>query len=78
MFVLIPYAFFKQIMLILILIDVQYSQKAVCRFEKGSNSQNHFSLGPHHLVKEMPPPEKFASSPSSLNTIWKTQYNFVL
>ena len=65
-------------MLILILIDVRYSQKAVCSFEKGSNSQNHSSSGPHHLVKEMPPPEKFPSSLLSLNTIWKTQYNFLL
>ena len=45
-------------MLILILIDVQYSQKAVFSFEKSSNSQNHFSSGylppvnpPSHLSK---------------------------
>ena len=38
-------------MLILILIDVQYSQKAVFSFEKGSNCQNHSSSGSHHLLK---------------------------
>ena len=37
-------------MLILILIDVQYSQKAVYRFEKGSNRQNK-SSGSLHAVK---------------------------
>ena len=35
-------------MLILILIDVQYSQKAVFSFEKGSNCQNHSSSGSLH------------------------------
>ena len=32
-------------MLILILIDIQYSQKAVSSFEKGLNHQNHSSSG---------------------------------
>ena len=40
-------------MLILILIDVQYSQNAVFSFEKGSNHQNHSSSS-HHLVKKFP------------------------
>ena len=40
-------------MLILILIDVQYSQNAVFSSEKGSNNQNH-SSGFHHLVKKFP------------------------
>ena len=40
-------------MLILILIDVQYSQKAVFSFEQGSNGQNH-SSGSHHPVKKSP------------------------
>ena len=35
-------------MLILVLIDVQYSQKAVLSFEKGSNRQNQFSSGSLH------------------------------
>ena len=39
-------------MLILILIDVQYSQKTVFSFGKGFNGQNHSSSGSHHLVKK--------------------------
>ena len=42
-------------MLILILIDVQYSQKAVFSFEKGLNLQNRSSSGSLHLVKKFPP-----------------------
>ena len=42
-------------MLIFILIDVQYSQKAVFSFEKGSNQQNHSSSGSLHLVKKFLP-----------------------
>ena len=38
-------------MLILISIDVQYPQKGAFRFEKGSNHQNHSSLGSLHLVR---------------------------
>ena len=41
-------------MLILILIDVQYSQNAVYSFEKDSNNQNH-SSGSYHSVKKLPP-----------------------
>ena len=41
-------------MLILILNDVQYSQKAVFSFEEGSNCQNHSSSGSLHLVKKIP------------------------
>ena len=41
-------------MVILILIDVQYSQNAVFSFEKGSNCQNHSSSGSHHPVKKFP------------------------
>ena len=40
-FVLISYSFETQIMLILILIDVQYSQNAVFSFENFSNRQNY-------------------------------------
>ena len=40
-------------MLILILVDIQYSQKAVFSFEKGSNHQNQ-SLGSLHPVKKFP------------------------
>ena len=42
-------------MLLLILIDVQYSQKAVFSFEKGLNSQNHSSSGSLHPVKKVSP-----------------------
>ena len=53
-FVLIPNSFKTHIMLILILIDVQYSQNAVFSFEKFWNRQNHSSSGSHHLVKKSP------------------------
>ena len=53
-FVLISYSFETQIMLILILINVQYSQNAVFSFEKFSNRQNHSSSDSHHLVKKSP------------------------
>ena len=53
-FVLISYYFETQIMLILILIDVQYSQNTVFSFEKFSNRQNHSSSSSHHLVKKSP------------------------
>ena len=39
-------------MLISILIDVQYSQKAVFSFEKGLNRQNHSSSGSLYTVKK--------------------------
>ena len=61
-------------MLILILIDVQYSQKAVFSFEKGLNGQNHSSSGSHHLVKKIHL-SKISDSPlypQLLTTIWKT------
>ena len=41
-------------MLILTLIDVQYSQKAVISFEKGSNPQNHSSSSLHPAKKILP------------------------
>ena len=50
-------------MLILILIDVKYSQKAVFSFEKGSNGQNHSSSGCYLLVKKSPP-TKFLIAPT--------------
>ena len=51
-------------MLILILIDVQYSQKAVFSFEKGSNCQKHSYSGSLHMVKNLPPaPVKFPIPP---------------
>ena len=56
-------------MLILILIDVQYSQKAVFSFEKGSNDQNHFSSDSHHAVKKFSPRGKI--SDSDLNNLFQ-------
>ena len=41
-------------MLVLILIDVQYSQNAVFSFEKSLNRQNS-SSDSHHLAKKIPP-----------------------
>ena len=46
-------------MLILVLVDVQYSQKAVLSFEKGSNRQNQFSSGSLHSVDHPPRLLKF-------------------
>ena len=40
-FILTLYSLYTQVMLILILINVQYSQNAVFSFEKGLNDQNH-------------------------------------
>ena len=42
-------------MLILILIDVRYLQKAVFSFEKGMNFQNHSSSGSLHPIKKFSP-----------------------
>ena len=59
-------------MLVLILIDVQYSQKSVSSFKKGLNGQNHSSPGSHCPVKIFPP-AKFLIPPSPfLIAIWKT------
>ena len=57
----------------LILIDVQYSQKAFFSFEKGWNSQNHSSSGSHLLIKKFPLPSKISEFPHPpLTTICKT------
>ena len=45
---------YTQVMLILILIDVQYSEKAVFNSEIASNCENHSYSGSHHLVKNFP------------------------
>ena len=71
--------------MILILIDVQYSQKAVISFQKGSNGQNQSFSGFQHLVEKSPPPphRKILISPilggggifpppPTFNAIWKT------
>ena len=51
-FVLISYSFETQVMLILILIVVQYSQNAVLSFAQFLNRQNYSSWGSHRLVKK--------------------------
>ena len=61
-------------MLISILFDVQYSQKPIFSFEKGSNGQNHSSPGSHHLVKKSPPLQQNFWSPlllPSLTAFWE-------
>ena len=72
-------------MLILILTDVQCSQKAVFSFEKSLNRQNHSSSGSHHLVKKISP-RKISDSPRGgeggglphppLTAIWKTLHGY--
>ena len=48
---------YLKVMLILILIDFQHSQKAVFSFEKGSNHQNHSSSGSQqNFLFLLPPP----------------------
>ena len=82
-FLLVSYSLDTQVVLSLILIDVQYSQKAVSSFEKGLHCQNHSSSGSQHPVKKIPPPPsvKFLipphwvdTPPPPLTTIWKTLY----
>ena len=54
-------------MLILINVNVQYSEKVVFSFENGSNSQNHsYSLTPPNTLLA-----KFLIN-SPLNAIWNT------
>ena len=53
-FVLMSYSLDTQVMSILILIDVQYSQNAVFRLEKCLSFQNHSSSGSIHLLKIFP------------------------
>ena len=75
----ISYSLDTQVILILNLIDVQYLQKGVFSFEKGSNCQNHFSSGSLHPVKRSRP-SKISDShltgkgefPPCLTAIWKT------
>ena len=58
------YSLYTQVLQILIFIDIQYIfTNVVFSFEKGQNSQNHFSSDSHHQSR-IPPP---------FNAIWKTQ-----
>ena len=50
-------------MLTLILIDVQYLQKAIFGFEKGMNCQNHSSVVSLHPIKKLPS-NKIYNSPT--------------
>ena len=68
-------------MLILILIDVQYLQKAVFNLAKGLSRQNHSSSGFFHLMKKSP--SKISDSPQLGRTYtppfiatWKTLHIF--
>ena len=72
--VLTSYSLETQVMLILILINIQDSQKAVSSFEKGWNWQNHSSSTPLPPVKCLilsTPLGKIYLLPP-LTTIWKT------
>ena len=60
--VLISYYLDTYVMVILILIDVQHSQKAAFSFEKVLNRQNHFSSGSLHLAKN-PSQQNFRPRP---------------
>ena len=69
-------------MLILILINVQYLQKIVFSFEKGSNGQNHSSSGSHYPIKKSPHwggagGWQFTPPPTHvpLNAIWKSLFS---
>ena len=71
-------------MLILILIDIQYSQKAVSSFEKGLNHQNHSPSDFLYSVKKfpsvkfliLPTPLGRIYLPPPLTTIWKTLHQW--
>ena len=66
-------------MLVLILVDFEYSQKAVFSFGKGLNCQNHSSSGSLHLVKKRPsvkfspppPTPGLLENPWGKNLIWR-------
>ena len=70
--VLTSYSLETQVMLILILINIQDSQKAVSSFEKGWNCQNHSSSTP-------PPPCKMSDSlhPTGENLPTPTSYHYL-
>ena len=69
------YSFGTQVILILVLIDIQYSQKAIFSFEEGSIDQNNSSSGSHHLIKKSSPAKYLICPleiPPLITTIWKT------
>ena len=82
-FALISYSLYTQDMLILILIDVQYSQKAIFSFEKGLNCENYSYPGSHHPVKNLPQqnfkfPPSWGWIPPLLNRIWFWSWNMAI
>ena len=77
-FLLVSYSLDTQVVLSLILIDVQYLQKAVSSFEKGLHCQNHSSSGSQHPVKKIPPPlSKISDSPSLGGYPTPTPYHYL-
>ena len=63
-------------MLILILTDFQYSQKAVCSLKKGSNHENHSSLGSFHPIKKFQP-SKISDSHLTEGKFHPTSYHYL-
>ena len=64
-------------MLILILTDVQYSQKVAFSFEKGSNVQNSSYSGSLHPVKKFPPVKLPILPTLNRNLPPPTTYNYL-
>ena len=67
---------YRQAILILILINVQYLQKVAFSFKKGSNGKNHFPSGPYHPIQNIHP--KNFQSPSPLMLFLKTLFQVYL
>ena len=75
-FILISYSLYKQVVLILILIDVQYLQNVTVSFENGSHGHTQSSFDFYHLIKSSsrqnfpsPTPECYLENPDSLITL---------
>ena len=67
--ILTSFALYKQVMLILILISVQYLKNVVFYFEKGLNGQNHPLSDSHHPIKNLSPGK---SIPLPRDAVWNT------
>ena len=75
-FILISYSFYKHVVLILILIDVQYLQNVTVSFENGSHGHTQSSFDFYNLIKNFsrqnfpsPTPECYLENPDSLITL---------
>ena len=66
-FILTSYCLYTQVMLTLILIKVQYLQKMVLNFVKGSKGQSHSSSASHYPLEELSGEDCFRL----FNAIWK-------